>query len=62
MYWSWYVFLKKIKINGWASDKGVVACAHPFDPRTSTPHEWVSHILCCGRAGAKGRAVLMVTK
>ena len=50
------------KINGWASENRVVPCAHPSHPRTGTPHEWVSHILCCARTGAKGPAVLTVTR
>jgi hypothetical protein len=29
-------------INEWAGEKKVVQCAHPSQPRTNTPHGWVS--------------------
>ena len=58
-----YRFRFDLKINkGWASEKGVVSCAHPSHPRTNTPHGSWFHILCCARIGAKGLAVLTVTK
>ena len=59
MYRSRHLFLQ---INGWAGEKMMVPCAHPSHPRTSTPNGWVSHILCCARTGANGRAVLTVTR
>jgi hypothetical protein len=59
MYWSRSVFLE---INGWAGEKGVVPCAHPSHPRTVIPHGSRFHILCCAKTGAKGPAVLTVTK
>ena len=49
-------------INGWAGDKRVVSCAHPYHPGSGTPHRWVSHILRCARTGAKGQAVLTVMR
>jgi len=42
--------------------KEVVPCAHPSQPRTGTPHGWVSHILCCARTGANERVAMTITK